>query len=515
MKRILCLLCALLLALPACALGENVQDSLILGIYSTRTVEIRPLNPQERDMMSIYAEVYESMVTIDDDGLPQPLLAETWTNSSNGGTWTFTLRENLVFSDGTPLTAADVAASGQYLLAQANDETTSNFYATLKYMVKSITAKDDRTVEVKAARPYYGLLYAMTFPVVPAAQVEQAMPLGSGPYVITTFQPGGYLLLDANPNWWQTQPQVTQITVTLFASNKELITAYEYGRVDTAFTRSVAASQYKSGNTSLSVTYATRQLETLLLNHSSRAYPLDNTEIRRAVRLAIDPNLISTSVYMGMTTDADTPIASSSWLYYDGQESAFQYNRERAEQILAEQGWSDSDNDGVLDKIENGEPKKLVLGLLVYEDPENDVRFETANMIADMLAAVKISVHVDTTTYEQEKASLEAGSFDMALASFQMDVVPDSGFFLISGNKQNYCRYRSDEMTSLFNTLRTNVGREDFAYTTQAIQQQFERDVPFVCLFYRAGAILTRKMYTTVRSIREFELLRGIEAFGR
>ena len=47
------------------------------------------------------------------------------------------------------------------------------------------------------------------------------------------------------------------------------------------------------------------------------------------------------------------------------------------------------------------------------------------------------------------------------------------------------------------------------------MQQQFTQDVPFIALFYRAGAILTRKMYTTVRSIREFELLRGIEAFGR
>ena len=52
-------------------------------------------------------------------------------------------------------------------------------------------------------------------------------------------------------------------------------------------------------------------------------------------------------------------------------------------------------------------------------------------------------------------------------------------------------------------------------YTSQAIQQQFAADVPFICLFYRTGAILTRKMFTTVRSIREFEVLRGIEAFGR
>jgi hypothetical protein len=70
-------------------------------------------------------------------------------------------------------------------------------------------------------------------------------------------------------------------------------------------------------------------------------------------------------------------------------------------------------------------------------------------------------------------------------------------------------------MKDLIAQLREREDQAGFAYASQAIQQQFTEDVPFVALFYRAGAILTRKMFTTVRSIREFELLRGIEAFGR
>ena len=70
-------------------------------------------------------------------------------------------------------------------------------------------------------------------------------------------------------------------------------------------------------------------------------------------------------------------------------------------------------------------------------------------------------------------------------------------------------------MTDLCKTLRTCEGQTEFAYTWQAIQQQFAKDVPFICLFYRAGAVLTRRMYSSVRDYREFELLRGIEDFGR
>ncbi|NLI22375.1 MAG: hypothetical protein GX418_12630 [Clostridiales bacterium] len=516
MKRTLSLLLALMLlsaAIPS--LAENVEDSLIVGIYSTRTTEIRPLNPLERDIVSVYGMVYESLVTVDDNGLPQPLLAETWSETGDGKTWTFTLRENVTFSDGTPLTASDVVASCKYLLAMANGEDANarGFYQTIRYMIGDISAMDDRTVVVKTTkRTYYGILYALTFPVVPASQVDSPSPLGTGPYVVSSFEPANYLWLKVNDNWWQTKPQVQEIMVTLFSNNKDLITAYEYGRVDTAFTRSVAASQYKSGINTLSITYNTRQLETLLLNHDE--FPLGNLNVRKAIRAAIDANLISTNVYMGMTVDADTPVSSSSWLYYD-QESTFQYNLELAQQLLADEGWSDTDGDNILDKVVDEGKKNLVLRLYVYEDPQNDVRFETANTIADMLEKLKIKVNITTMTYAQEEEKLKAGSFDLALASFQMDITPDAGFMLMKGNDANYCRYVSSEMTSLFNTLRTNTNREDYAYTMQAIQQQFANDVPFICLFYRAGAILTRKMYTTVRDIREFELLRGIEAFGR
>jgi len=512
MKRILCLLMAILL-LPVCALAENVQDSLVIGLVSYRTYEIRPLIPQERDIMSLYALVYESLVTIDDNGIPQPLLAETWAETGGGNTWTFTLRENVTFSDGTPLTAADVAASGNYILNLANAEVADNgFYQNIRYMVSSFDAPDERTVVVKAKRDYYGVLYSMTFPVVHASQVETASPLGTGPYVISAFSPGSYLWLAANENWWQMQPQVREIMATLFPNNKELITAYEYGQVDTAITRSVAAAQYKSGISSLSIAYSTRQLEVLMLNNG--AVEFEDVKVRQAVRYAINKNLISQNVYMGMTINTDTPVPSDSWLYYD-QESSFTYNPQKAMQLLEEAGWTDTDGDNVLDKVVDGKKRNLRLRLFVYEDPENDVRFETANMIVDMLAEVKIKVVVTTMSYSEEEEALRAGAYDMALCAFQMDVVPDYGFFLRKGNNQNYCRYVSSEMTSLIDTLRTQEDQTDFAYTTQTIQQLFANDTPFICLFYRSGAILTRKMFTTVRSIREFELLRGIEVFGK
>lgn len=512
-KRALCLfLCALCLV-PG-ALASNVEDSLIVGMVSTRTTEIRPFTPQERDILSMYALVYETLVTIDDNGLPQPNLAESWNMSEGGATWTFALRENVTFSDGTPLTANDVAASLNYILTLAASENSADrgFFANMRYLVKSVTAKDERTVEVQAARDYYGLLYAMTFPVVPASQVDAASPLGTGPYQVREFVAGSHFWLEVNPNWWQTQPQVKEIMATFYTNNRDLMTAYEYGRVDTAFTRSMAAAQYRSGQNSLSITYSTRQLETLMINHAN--FPLDRLKVRQAIRYAINEALIVQNVYMGMALDADTPYPSDSWLYYD-QESAYTYDPDRARQLLAEDGWGDYNDDGTLDILDGDRRRNMYLSLYVYEDPEYDVRFATAELIADMLMEVGIQVHIEAVDFATCKEKLEAGSYDLALCAFQMDVVPDVGFFLYSGNSQNYSRYRSDVMDELILTLRDQEAQADFYYTSQEIQRQFEADTPFLCLFYRTGTVLTRRMYTTARAVREFELLRGIESFGR
>jgi peptide/nickel transport system substrate-binding protein len=277
----------------------------------------------------------------------------------------------------------------------------------------------------------------------------------------------------------------------------------------------VSASQYKSGISSLSIPYETRQLETLILNLDS--FPLESLKVRQAIRYAINVPLISQNVFMDMTEKTDTPTPPGSWLHLD-QGVAYEYNPQKAIELLAEEGWTDSNSDGVLDKVVGGQEKKLYLKLSVYEDPDNDVRFETAGRIKEMLKAVKIGIR-DTDpralTYEEQLQELETGSFDLAVCAFQMDVVPDPGFFLHKNNQQNYGSYTSDTMSTLIDELRKKITRDDFFYASQEIQQQFQTDIPFICLFYRSGAILTRKMYSTVRTFREYELLRGIEAFGR
>lgn len=103
-----------ILCLPVLsAQASPTSDALVIGIQSSKTTSLNPLFPVERDMLSIFDLMYDSLITIDDNYQPQAGLAESWTQTGNGRTWTFTLRQGVLFSDGTEMTANDVVATGK------------------------------------------------------------------------------------------------------------------------------------------------------------------------------------------------------------------------------------------------------------------------------------------------------------------------------------------------------------------------------------------------------------------
>ena len=496
------------------ALATSVGDSIVFGIQSSKTLMIRPFEPLERDMLSIYNVVYESLITIDDNYMPQGCLAETWEYTSDGKYWTFHLRRDVVFSDGTPLTARDVVASANYILDKANDEniTDHGFYSNLKYFVSSISAKDDYTVTVKASRRYFGLLYAMTFPVVPEAYVSSDNPPGSGPYVIREFHAGERMWLAANTLWWKAQPQVKDINFMFHDTSRGVVESYEYARVNAAMTRSIAGAQYKTGTEAVSMSYRTNQLECLLMNNSASEL---TTDVRKAIRFLVDKSKIISGVYSGLAKETNFPFFPGTWMYNDSLDSSFFLDIDEARRLLEAEGWEDSDENGILDRTNSkGEMRNLSLRFYYYEEPDNDVRGEAVNMIVDMLAQVGIQCRVEAMTLSGLQAKLKSGSWDLALVSYAMDTCPDPGFLLMPANTGNYFRYKSDKMDTLCKALRTEVTQDGYRQKLMEIQSLFYQDCPFICLYWRMGTVVTRYMYTAFRDMREYERLKGIESFS-
>lgn len=511
LKHIACFALALVLfSAPALAAPVGQGDALTIGLVGGNTDFYNPLVLQERDLAALTHLVYEGLVVIDDDYRPAPGLAERWESSTSGETWTFTLKEGITFHDGTPLTAADVAATVTEILRLTTDEASPyrGVYSSLRYMVTSVKATAENTVEFHTRRNNYGFLFSMNFPVLPAGQVQAARPVGTGPYSVAGFVPQDYMLLTANENWWDGEPALKQVMTIFHQGSQELVGSYEYNRVDAIITRSLNAAQYRSGTNTLNISYRTRQLETLLLNNSS--YELEDVRMRRAIRYGISVDAIASTAYMSMVARTDSVMPPGTWMYNDLTSSVRPDSRQ-AEALLNELGWTDTDNDGIRDKMINGEKKKLSLRFVVYEEPGESVRVNTANQIKSMLGGLGIECRVDSLGFSDALARLKAGTFDLALAAFNVDPVPDPGFLLISGNTGNYMRYKSDRMDKLFTDLRATLDRDAYQLKLLEIQALMVEDCPLISLYYRNGAIISRRMFSAARDLREPDVLRGLE----
>ena len=514
-KRALALAAVMMLSFILPAMASYLQDdALHLGVISVGSDRVNPLEPIEREFMSLTDRLYEGLMYIDDDYKPQPCLAERYQVSENGKTWYFYLREGVTFHDGTPLTAHDVVATAEEILRLAEEG--RGRYSTLKFFISSIQASDNLTVVIKTTnRPAYSFLYAMNFPVLKASEVHADNPVGTGPYYLDIFVPKDYMLLSAYTGWWKGQIDIAQIMVTFHSTNRELISSYEYSRVDAVLTRAITAAQYRSGVTSYNIAYRTTQLETLMMNNS--VVELEDVRVRKAIRYMLNMDDLVDNVYYDMVTRTDTPLIPGTWTYLNDADNLQEYNKQKAIELLDASGWidSDDDDDDVRDKVIDGKKRNLHLRFYVYEEQENSVRVEIADRIADKLMEVGIECKVETLTFADVKARLKAGNYDLAIAAFNMDAAPDPGFMLISGNTANYMRYNSKKMDSLFTTLRKSLDFNAYSQTLQEIQQLYWEDCPFICLYYRNGAILTRKMFTDARDVREPEVLRGVELFKK
>ncbi len=164
-------------------------------------------------VQNIVQMVVETLVRVDPDGKVQPLLATSWQTSSDGMSWTFTLRSGIKFSDGEPFNASAVKTSLDRVLAPGNTCPLCGPFRS----VGSIDAVDDTHVRLnlkKPVAPLAGLLTEVTFGVVAPNSIpqgtdsykDQEKPIGTGPYVLSERVKGDHLTLTRNDSYWGTKP---------------------------------------------------------------------------------------------------------------------------------------------------------------------------------------------------------------------------------------------------------------------------------------------------------------------
>ena len=430
-----------------------------------------------------------------DDFATIPALAESWESSNGGKTYTYTLRENLQWSDGEPLTADDVV----WNITRAREEEWLNQYTT----VQNLTARaiDERTVEITSSVPDPKLpsmdLYLLPTHVWDKFSADEITKhdgldnVGSGPFILVEHQPGQFWRHVANDSYWAGRPAYDEIVFRIFNNADAMVVALENGEIDAAFdVPSASFEQLSQTEGIVAVEGQQGNVDEIAINGGDglkKPHPaLLDLRVRQAIGHSIDKQTIIDQVYAGIGTPALTfsPSPDTSWLADIPEAEQYTFDLERANQILDDAGYADTDGDGVREMPEGGQPLNFTFAVRT----DSQVAKPIADFAKGWLEDVGIAVTYKLMNESKLTEVIGKGEYDMFHWSWTPFVDPD---FMLSVFQCNQIAQDPDDPTNYYNDANWCDPEYDKLYGQQKVEldPQRRRDIVHEMLtrFYRSA----------------------------
>ena len=313
------------------ATGGTVTEA----VPTIASLDPQGVSAQDTGTSTVAKVVFSRLVTLGTDRKTfEPQLATKWTTSSDGLTWTFDLNPAARFSDGTPVTANDVKASIERVVAL------KGVSASLFTPISTITATDDHTLTLTTKTPLGTMLDDLTLLYVgPADRINQSgfwnKPIGSGPFVVSSFQPGSKAVLTKNPNYWGTPAHLDKIVLTVIPEVAGQITALQTGQVD--IVSELPEDQAKTVDSMGNATVVSSEPGAILsIWINNKKSPLSDERVRQAMWEAVDWNTLRKDLYGPTAAPGLAPIASSVFGY--AAQTPYPFDATKAKQLLAQAG---------------------------------------------------------------------------------------------------------------------------------------------------------------------------------
>ena len=435
------------------------------------------------------ALLFDPLIRVLPTGSVEARLASRWDVTPDGRTYTFTLRPNARWSDGTPVTADDVV----FTVRTVQDPQFTG--AVLNQSWKDIIATAIDPGHVRFALPGHnaGFLASLELlDIVPShllagrsiAEIASAAPnlnpVGTGPFRLVA-QSADRIQLERNPYAWR-RPWLDTVTIRSFPSQTAALDALDRSQIDglANLTPSGAAQERASRQVNV-LAASTYQYAELLMNLKSDEPYFQDINVRQAIARAIDRTAIIQDVLGGQAVPDDGPIPRSLTWAYDSATQQPAHDPAAAATLLDNAGWT------LVNGVRTKGGTSLSFGLTVSSDVPPYER--VAEKIAEQLAAVGIMAEVrPVTTASLIHDYLNPRTFDMTLTAFDNGPDPDvytfwhssqshPGGFNFSGMKKNV--FIDSDLEAGRSTL--DLATRAKAYTT--FQEDFAKEIPAVFLY--------------------------------
>ncbi|MBP2134409.1 peptide/nickel transport system substrate-binding protein [Methanomicrobium sp. W14] len=431
--------------------------------------------------------IFDSLVERDEKGII-PWLAENWTVSEDGREYMFYLRDNVNWQDGEPFTADDVKFTYDYELE--NVPVSGGIESGI---VDRVEVAGPHAVKFVLKEPAATFLYKMTgFLVIPkhiyenvsdpVNYLEPDAVTGTGPYILGEYnkEHGSYRFV-SNGNFWGPETAVKTIE---FVPVSDSMIAFEQGDIDFTSVSPDVLDRF-SGDSDIRLVEQPAFWGYDFYFNMKKCPALDDKKVRQAFAYAIDRDELVEKIARGAGKSGNLGILPDDHIWYNPDQPAYSYDPQKAEELLKEAGWKDTDGDGVLDR--DGEKLSFVLTV-----GSGEARI--GELLKERLGDVGINIDVRALESKSRDANLNSGDYELLVSGF-------GGW----GQDADYLRTRySDETGSstavvsgaavygYHNDTINELGEEELHETNESerkeiiyeMQKVLAEEVPAIPLYY-------------------------------
>ncbi|MFC7616732.1 ABC transporter substrate-binding protein [Actinokineospora soli] len=304
---------------PPPASGDPDGRSLVIAVGTAP----QSLDPQTGYAPHGAAQIYDGLTELGPDGVTPVLAAALPQPSADGLTWTVPLRTDVSFHDGTGFDATDVAASYRPLVGEGR-----------YWMVEQVRPVSATTVHFALKQPYPDLPALLTLGIEPSESGTK--PIGTGPYKVTTWEPGKRLVLTANAAYFRDKPAIAEVTVEFLPDPAERAARLRDGGVDGAPLPAALAAEFDGADGMTTYTHRAADLRAITLpaDHPVTGDPA----VRLALNLAVDRQALLDGALAGVGAPTSLPVPDVQAEHVE-PDAAFAHEPETAATGLATAGW--------------------------------------------------------------------------------------------------------------------------------------------------------------------------------
>jgi peptide/nickel transport system substrate-binding protein len=462
-------------------------DMIVRGSIGDASV-LLPVLASDSASFDITGLIYNGLVKYDKNILLQGDMAERWEIAENNLRIRFFIRPGIKWHDGAPFTSKDV----EYTYKVYVDPKTPTAYATDFLKVKEFRVLDSLTCEVLYDRPWAPALASWGQGMLPSHLLQgmditqsplQRNPIGTGPYKFKEWKTGEKIVLDSYHDYFEGRPYLDRVMTRIIPDPATMFLELKAGRLDQMgltplqFTRQTDTAWFRKNF---------NKFKYLAFGYTYLGYNLmdwrfGSKKVRQALTTAINRESIVQGVLLGLGAVAHTPYKPDTY-WYNPHVKNFAYDPAKAKQMLEEEGWKDTDGDGILDK--DGKPFEFT----IITNHGNDVRKNAATIIQKDLKKVGVKVNIRVIEWAAFiKNFINKRNFEACLLGWGIGIDPNQIDIWDSrktGERElNFVSYKNPEVDQLLELGASTYNRDERKKYYDKFQEIIAEDQPYTFLF--------------------------------